>query len=298
MSNHNHLGAFLEALAAAGVHLAEGVQIVPDGELHRARAADDKPGCLSVWYNLHLDSPASGVAGNWRTGAKLTWCGKSQRQLSAKERETLRIRIESDKRRAQVALEARHSDAAARASRIWRQSTPATASHPYLVRKAISPGIARQSGDALVLPVQDFAGQLWGLQFIQPDGGKRFLSGMKKTGCFIPTGGTPDDSRPLWLAEGGATAMTLQALKPGVCVIAACDAGNIASVAQAARTRWPALDIVVCPDFDAVGQTKAKEAAIAARARILPPPELPEGFRGSDWNDWQQFRRQGVAHVA
>ena len=289
----NPLVAFQEAMQAAGVFLAADAHITPDGQLHRARAADDKAGALSIWYNFHADAPCSGVAGNWRTGARLTWCSKRLSALTIAERETLRRRIEQDRAQAQAETERRHADAAARALRMWTVSAPANPNHAYLLKKQIQPGIARQSRGALVLPVQDFTGQLWGLQSIQPDGSKRFISGMAKQGHFIPAGGHPDGTRPLWIAEGFATAATIQAMRPNVCTIAACDAGNLASVATEARRRFPALDIVVCPDFDKIGTTKAKDAAIAARAHILPPPTvIPSGC--SDWNDWTNHRR-GVA---
>lgn len=291
------IAAFRDALASAGVLLAAGVQIVPDGKLHRVRAADDKAGALSIWYNFHPDAPASGAAGNWRTGAKLTWCGKRLQALTSVERETLRLRIEEDKRRAQEATEARHRDAAAKAARIWTDAAPASPRHPYLERKGIAPGIARQSGASLVLPVVDFSGALHGLQFIDEQGGKRFISGMAKQGHFIPSGGTPSPDRPLWIAEGHATACTLSTLQPGACTISACDAGNLLSVATEARKRWSGIDLVICPDFDAIGRQKGQEAAIAARARIMKPDRLPSDLPAwvSDWNDWQQFRRQGVA---
>ena len=296
---NNPLVAFQEAMRAAGVFLAADTHISPDGQLHRARAADDKAGALSIWYNFHADAPASGVAGNWRTGARLTWCGKRLSALTSAERETLRHRIEQDKRRAQEATEARHRDAAARALRIWKDSAPASPNHPYLTRKNITPGIARMSRGALVLPVVDFSGALHGLQFIAEDGVKRFISGMAKQGHFIPSGGTPSPDRPLWIAEGHATACTLSALQPGAVVIAACDAGNLLSVATEARKRWPSLDIVVCPDFDAIGRQKGQEAAEKARARIVKPDKLPADMPASctDWNDWSAWRksqRQGV----
>ena len=216
----NPLVAFQEAMQAAGVFLAADAHITPDGQLHRARAADDKAGALSIWYNFHADAPASGVAGNWRTGARLTWCGKRLSALTSAERETLRRRIEQERAEAQAETERRHADAAARALRIWTDSAPANPNHPYLLKKQIAPGIARMSRGALVLPVQDFSGALHGLQFIDEQGGKRFISGMAKAGHFIPAGGHPDGTRPLWIAEGYATACTLSALQPGVVVIA------------------------------------------------------------------------------
>ena len=282
---------FIDALKSAGVFLAADAHIIPDGQLHRARAADDKAGALSIWYNLHLDTPASGVAGNWKTGARLTWCSKRQSALTASESAEIARRITEDKRRAQEATEARHKDAAAKAIRIWTDAAPASPRHPYLERKGIALGIARQSGASLVLPVVDFSGALHGLQFIDAEGGKRFISGMAKAGHFIPTGGDPDGTRPPWITEGHATAATIQAMRPEVCTIAACDAGNLLSVATEARRRWPSVSLVVCPDFDAIGRQKGQEAAEKARAKILPPPErIPEG--ATDWNDWANHRRE------
>lgn len=281
---------FQNALIGSGIFLAANTPIIPDGQLHRVRAADDKPGALSIWYNFHPDAPASGVAGNWRTGARLTWCSKRQSALSASERAEIARRITDDRKRAQEATEARHKAAAAKAVRIWANSPPAAARHPYLDRKGIIPGIARQSGPSLVLPVMDFDGQLHGLQFIAEDGGKKFLTGMSKQAHFIPVAGLPDGTETLYIAEGFATSATLQTLKPDVCHVAALDCGNLASVAQEARKRWPDISLVIAPDFDLIGQQKGRDAAIASRAMILPmPAHIPDGC--TDWNDWKTARK-------
>jgi putative DNA primase/helicase len=291
---NNPLVAFQEVMRASGVFLAADAHIIPDGQLHRARAADDKAGALSIWYNFHPDAPASGAAGNWKTGARLTWCGKRLSALTASERALLSQRIEQDRRRAQEAQEARHAAASAKAIRIWTDAAPASPNHPYLLKKQIAPGIARMSRGALVLPVVDFSGALHGLQFIDEQGGKRFISGMAKQGHFIPTGKAPDGTRPLYIAEGWATAATIQAMRPNVCTIAACDAGNLPSVATAARRTWGGVPIVIAPDFDKVGQEKGREACTQVGGHWLPTPaDLPTSC--TDWNDWRQFQRQGVA---
>lgn len=293
---NNPVEQFRAALADAGVILHPSATIRADGVLHRARSTDDKPGKVSCWYRLHLDAPVAGAGGSWKSGASVRWCSKRESSLTAKERAELAARILRERAEAQAEQEARHRDAAARALRVWNDSAPAAARHPYLDRKGIAPGIARQCGGALVLPIVDLAGTLHGLQFIAEDGGKKFLSGMAKQGHFIPSGGTPSPDRPLWIAEGHATACTLSALQPGVVVIAACDAGNLLSVATEARKRWSGIDLVICPDFDAIGRQKGQEAAEKARARIMKPDRLPSDLPAwvSDWNDWQQFRRQGV----
>lgn len=291
------IAAFRDALASAGVLLAEGVQIVPDGKLHRVRAHDDKPGQRTAWYRMHLDSPIAGAGGDWRTGVSTRWCSKRESALTAKERAERAARILRERAEAQAEQEARHRDAAAKAIRIWNDSAPAAARHPYLERKGIAPGIARQSGGALVLPVQDFAGTLHGLQFIAGDGSKRFLSGMKKSGCFIRTDGMPSPDSRLLICEGWATGQTLAALSPGAVVLAALDAGNLQAVAVEARRRFPQIDLVIAADADPVGMEKAKAAATASRARwIWPrfPKDAPEGL--SDFNDWSVWRKsQGVS---
>ncbi|MGE0049350.1 MAG: toprim domain-containing protein [Acidithiobacillus sp.] len=287
---------FLATLAAAGIELAPGQSITPDGTLHRVRLASDKPGQKTGWYRLHLDNPPAGVGGDWRTGVKVNWCAKRPERLSPAEREALRRRIKREQAEREAEERARHREAAQRGAWVWSHAEPASPSHEYLQRKHLAPGIARQRGASLVLPVVDFTGHLRGVQFIQRDGTKRFIGGMKKAGAWIPAGPRPDGTRPLWICEGWGTACALQAMRPEVCCIAGLDAGNLASVAIVARNLWPVLDIVICPDFDKVGRQKGQEAAKKARARILPPPaEIPEG--ATDWLDVLNAKRQGVAHA-
>ncbi|MDA8151820.1 MAG: toprim domain-containing protein [Acidithiobacillus sp.] len=296
---NNPLVAFQEAMRAAGVFLAADVHITPDGQLHRARAADDKAGALSIWYNFHPDAPASGAAGNWRTGAKLTWCGKRLSALTASERVEIARRITEDRKRAQEATEARHAAASAKAIRIWNDSAPASPNHPYLLKKQIAPGVSRQRGDMLILSITGFDGDLRGVQTISPTGEKRFTKGMHKQGAFIRTDGMPSPDSRLIIAEGWATASTLAALSPGACVLAALDCGNMQAVAVEARRRFPLIDLVVAADSDPVGMEKAKAAAVASRAKwIWPrfPKDAPAGL--SDFNDWHVWRKsQGVSHA-
>ena len=291
------LMAFQEAMRDSGVFLAADAHITPDGQLHRARAADDKAGSLSIWYNFHPDAPCSGVAGNWRTGARLIWCSKRLSAITSSERAEIARRITDDRKRAQEATEARHKDAATRALRIWTDSAPANPNHAYLLKKQIAPGIARQRGDMLILPITGFDGDLRGVQTISPTGEKRFTKGMQKQGAFIRTDGMPSPDARLLICEGWATAQTLAALSPGAAVLAALDAGNLQAVAVEARRRFPCIDLVIAADADAVGLEKAKAAAVASRAKWIWPT-FPEGVTGSDFNDmqaWRNSQRRGVA---
>lgn len=286
---------FLEHLEAHGIHFAQGVRIVPDGKLHRVPSADDKAGQRTAWFRLHADAPPSGAAGDWRMGISTTWTAKRLQSLTASERESLRQRIERERKEAQAEQEARHRAASAKAARIWADAAPADAGHPYLTRKGIAPGIARESRGALVLPLVGLDGALHGLQFIDENGGKKFLPGTAKKGHYLPVTGTLDDSREIYLVEGWATGAAVASMRPSVQVAAAGDAGNLLPLALAIRERWPSVSLVIAPDFDEIGRQKGREAAEKARAKLLPPPaEIPAG--ASDWNDIFCAKRQGVAH--
>jgi len=293
---NDHPLELFRALQAAGVAPSSPSELVSDGRLHRHHVDGDRRGTRNGWHVLHLDPPASGAGGSWKSGVRVTWCAKSRQALSAVELSILRRRIDQERAAAQAEREAQHRKAAKTGMWVWNYAHAADPSHGYLLRKGLQPGIARQRGDALVLPVLDFSGFLRGVQYIRPDGQKRYIRGMKKAGAFIPTTRRPDGKHPLWIPEGWATACTLQALRPNVCVIAGLDAGNLQAVAVEARRRWPSLDIVLCPDFDPVGIAKAREAALAARAHILPPPaRIPED--ATDWNDVVIATRPGVTHA-
>ena len=131
------VSAFLDAIRAAGISPPS--EIRADGRLHRYRLEEDRKDQLTGWYVLHLDEPASGAFGSWRTGERHTWTAKVERRLSPEERRTIEARIAAD-RAARDAEEAELRRAAAGKARyLWnlaRRDVPAA--HPYLLRTIIS----------------------------------------------------------------------------------------------------------------------------------------------------------------
>ena len=195
--------------------------------------------------------------------------------------------LEERRRREQAAriraARREHTQAADRAMRIWDAAKPAEPGHGYLRRKRVEPHGARQYRGLLCLPVVDFAGALWSLQFIEPDGSKRLLKGGRKAGNHIPVNEPAEPTR-LLLCEGWATGATLAEWEPDAMVLAAVDAGNLEAVVVAARKRFPDLEIVVCGDADAAGLKAAKRAARAVGV-LVAFPEFPPGTEGTDFND-------------
>lgn len=284
------LVAFIAAMIEAGVGPHDPAEIVADGVMHRYRVTGDKPGTRNGYAVLHLDHVPAGYFGSWRHGVAEKWSAKGYHQMSDAERINQRRAIERAKQDAERLRVAKQTEAARRSVDIWKRAQPASAEHPYLVRKRISPGNARQSGDALVLPITASDGRLTSLQFIQPDGAKRLLSGGAKTGSFIVASECDHSSRVL-ICEGWATGRTLSASDPDALVLAAIDAGNLEAVATQARRRWSFLDLVIAGDDDRQtegnpGRTKARAAAVAAGAGLIFP-EWPNGapLHLSDFND-------------
>jgi|YelNatPaOPRAMG01_1025707.scaffolds.fasta_scaffold10875_7 putative DNA primase/helicase len=288
----NPAAGLLAALLETGIRPVDPGCIVADGRLHRFDVEGDKRGSRNGWAVLYADH---GAAGSWKTGATATWTARRQRHLTRAEQDRLHASMRAAKAEAQRQREVEQDEAAQRAAALWSRAKPADSAHPYLLRKGVTPGCARQIGDLLVLPVQDFDGALRSLQFISANGAKKLLRGGAKRGHFIlVTGGLP--AALLVIGEGFATCATVARDFPGAAVLAAIDCGNLEAVATGARRRYPEAHIVIAADDDRQttgnpGLTKAREAARAAGATLIRPawpPGAPPGL--SDFNDlacWQ-----------
>jgi putative DNA primase/helicase len=274
---------FRDAIRAAGLTPPDAIN--DDGELHRF-ASDGKRGNDAGWYVLHGDGVPAGIFGDWRTGLSQTWCADAGRKLSPAEAAALRDRADADKRKREAERERRQFEARGRAARIWHAATPARADHPYLVAKGIKSthGI-RQQGDHLVVPMRD-GDELHSLQFISPDGGKKFLLGGRVAGCYFSIG-VPNGT--LCIAEGFATAASVREAT-GHALAVAFNAGNLEPVAVALRAKLPDVRIIICADDDCTagnpGMTAGANAAHSVGGLIAIPDfgaDRPEG--ATDFND-------------
>ncbi|MBK1720316.1 toprim domain-containing protein [Thiocystis violacea] len=293
-SNWQAIDAFAEAIAAAGLGQPE---IIADGKLHRFRTPDDKASKQSGWFCLHLDRLPAGAFGSWKTGESQTWCAKSREEQTPAERADIRALMAEARRQHQVEREQQQRIAAIRAAGIWNRCGPAPADHPYLLAKAISAHGARLDRHGnLVIPATD--GEiLTTLQFIAPDGSKRFLSGGRIAGCWF--GIQSRKPAPILIGEGFATLATLHQ-ETGAPAVIAFNATNLLPVAKAIRRLNPSDEILICGDDDQwtegnPGRSKARAAALAIGAKVLMPDfsGLDLGSRPTDWNDW--FRLQQAA---
>jgi len=286
---------FRDAIQAAGLTPPD--MIEPDGNLHRF-ASNGKRGDDAGWYALHDDGIPAGSFGDWRNGFSQTWRADIGRKLTPAENAAHRAKLETMRREREAVKAREQSEAASKAAAIWNAAPPATADHPYLTRKGIKASGARLHNDALVIPMRA-GGEIHSLQFIGPDGDKRFLTGGRVTGCYFSIG-NPKGAAALCIAEGFATGATIHEAT-GCPVAVAFNAGNLRAVAKAMREKFPDFKIVVCGDLDksGTGQKAATESAQAISGLVVLPDFTSEELAGdhppSDFNDLHQA--QGLEAV-
>jgi putative DNA primase/helicase len=106
------------------------------------------------------------------------------------------------------------------------------------------------------------------------------LSGgkLKGSSCNI---GTHQSGNPVLIAEGFATGASLFE-QTGHLTVIAFSAGNLKQVAIDTRSLYSTDEIIVCGDNDVsgVGQTAAREAALAIGGKYIIPELV-----GCDFND-------------
>lgn len=197
-----------------------------------------------------------------------------------------------------AARDREQADAAKAAELALKASTPAPADHPYLTAKRIKPHGLRADGVNLLVPMRDTGGNLHSLQRIAPDGDKRFQPGGRVKGCYFGLGKLAGPDGPLIVCEGVATGASIhEATCQAVAV--AFNVGNLLSVAQALRAKYPGLRIILAADDDAQtpgnpGLSKATEAARAVGGLLAVPDfgaDRPD--KATDFNDLHQIAGAG-----
>ena len=279
---------FRAALAARSIVQPE--SIIADGEIYRCDA-EGKNGEGDASYLLHIDGFAAGGFKNWRDG--IGWenwradIGRELTSASKKAGELWPLLRERSKRRKPSSAKLKRRR---RRKRIWSEGEEAV-EHPYLGRKGVAAHGARLSRGDLVLPLRDAEGVLRNLQFIKPDGTKKYLFGGQVSGCYFAIG-QPGDV--ILIGTGFATSVSGHEAA-GYPVAVAFSDSNLRAVAEVLRSELPNVRIVILADddhrkFGNPGITKAREAAAAvggATAVSEFGPDRPE--KATDFNDMTQI---------
>lgn len=287
---NNNLNDFHQVISAAG--LTPPVKIIDDGQIHRF-SSNGKRGDDAGWYILHSDGVAAGTFGCWRLGFTQDWCSKSVNTMTAMELESHRKRVEAMKLEREAETIRRHQEAAVKAQKLWDGAEPVDAEHPYLVNKNVRPHGLRHVNDSLIVPLYN-GDQLVSLQFISPDGEKRFLTGGQIKGSYSPIGAMQPGQK-IYVCEGWATGATIHQ-STGCAVYCAMNAGNLLDVGRYIRCEFPHKELVIAGDDDRLtkGNPGRKAALLAASTLdcdvVFPPFPDDAPMELSDFNDLQNWR--------
>lgn len=172
-----------------------------------------------------------------------------------------------------------------RAKMIWEHSVNAPVNFPYLQKKKISPHGSKLYKHFLVLPLFSTEGHITSLQFVDPNGEKKFLAGGKTVGSYFLLG---EPKGIICIAEGFATAASIREAT-GYTTAIAFSSGNLKQTAVGLKKRYPDVDIIICGDTDPTGMQKAHEAAETIGVKLALPvfnqEEKIGGKNPSDFND-------------
>ena len=283
--NASAIDKFQDAIRAAGMTAPDTIEA--DGKLHRF-APNGTRGDDAGWYVLHDDGIPAGAYGNWRTSEFQSWRADIGRKLTRAEAAAHHAKVDAMRREREAEEIRQEADARQRAMVAWVEAKNCEM-HPYLTRKGIAAHGTRLIGADLAMPLRDTEGVIHSLQTITPDGAKRFMPGGRVKGCYFSVG-TLNGATALCICEGFATAASIhEATQHPVAV--AFNAGNLLSVSQSLRKKYPDLKLIICADDDFrtegnPGVTKATEAARAIGGLLAVPDfgtNRPEG--ATDFND-------------
>ncbi|MBX9621344.1 MAG: DUF3987 domain-containing protein [Alphaproteobacteria bacterium] len=275
----NYVEDFIQAMNQAGISFNG--NIVEDGTIHRFSTGNksQKDGWY-VFYGL------AGAFGDWRQGLSKTW-NLSNAQAPGLDKEQLFEQIQKVKETADEERTRKQEESATLALNEWNSASD-VGNSPYLEKKKVESFGTRFKSDQLIIPLRDITDTLWSLQYISPDGTKRFLTGGRKKGCFH-TLGVLEDGKPLIIVEGYATGASVHRATQQATVIS-FDAGNLDPVIEALKKAYPKSLIVIAGDDDSwkeknTGRTAAEEAAQKYGCSLVFPVFKNTEIHPTDFND-------------
>lgn len=258
----NSLNDVVLQMAGAGIAGIAASDLHADGKVHRFRPDGERGTKRSAWYVLYHYTTASGrefFTGAFGRGPDTFKVEVERHQWSAAERDEFKA---EQSRRAREVMEQRRGAAKAaaeKAKRLWDGARDEGRS-AYLDRKKVRAyGTRFGFRDSLMVPVRDLDGRLWSVQWILPDGSKRFTTDSEIRGHFHLLGQYTGEG---WLvfAEGYATAASIR-VATGLPVVAAFDANNLAPVIEAWRGRYPKGLFLIAGDDDRQLQERLQTCA-------------------------------------
>ncbi len=232
--------------------------IEDDGKIHRFDAPDEKRGRKSAWYVCH---GTHGAFGDWVSGLTFPW-HEAQERRGYSDAET-KVRDAEEYAKAAKRFNQAEKDRLKATEKVNQmildsEWLPAKM-HDYVRRKKLNIGSVLALGTRILIPLINVKGDVVSLQYIFPDGDKRFVKHINVQDCYHVIGSkmTPDGKtthRMMYLTEGWATGCTIHEVT-GKPVVVAFSAGNLKGVADMWKSRGR---LVVAADNDHATRVRGK----------------------------------------
>jgi putative DNA primase/helicase len=270
---------FINAMRQAGIILKG--ELIADGNLHRF--APYNKNTQDGWYVFY---GMAGVFGDWSQDIHQRW-SLNKENLSFEEKERLSNQLKRAQQIAEQERQHQYETIAKIALERWNSYSKSGTSL-YLSKKQVKPFGVRFDQSSLVVPLKDVLGKLWSLEWIYPDGIKRFLKGGRKKGCFHTLGALAN-GKSIIVSEGYATGASLF-MAAHLPTIIAFDAGNLEAVVEELKRAYPKSPLLIAGDDDTskeknIGRIKAEEAARKHKCLVtFPKFKSIEGTQ-TDFND-------------
>ena len=181
---------FLSFMSENGMEPDPKKGLVIDGSIGRAFVNLGGERKLSGWYQLWLDQKVPfGRIGDYRVSMDqptAIWKPENRKRQTITKAE--REEIKRLQKEVEIKKAIKYSKSAKRSQTLWDGYNDCEV-HPYLEnKKVLSYGLRIDDKDRLVIPLLDINLSIVGLQYIDPEGKKLFLTGSKKSGSFFILG--------------------------------------------------------------------------------------------------------------
>lgn len=274
---------FREVMINAGLTPPDYIKV---GEIHRFPGVGKKKGNTAGWCRLFEDC-RGGSFGDWSTDLNQSWQINDGINLTQQEKADFKRCIEETREANQITKVKQQDEAAKKAQNIWNNSPHAT-EHAYLKRKQVKPYGVKVSRGNLVIPIY-INDTMTSIQYIEPNGSKRFLGGGKiKGGIFYI--GDEKLTETICIGTGFATCASIHEATGFLTVVTFND-GNLQTGAQAVAKQYPNSILVICSDDDwkkntNTAITKARAAAkLVGGVVALPTFDSHRPDWATDFND-------------
>ena len=255
---------FLSFMSENGMEPDPKKGLVIDGSIGRAFVNLGGERKLSGWYQLWLDQKVPfGRIGDYRVSMDqptAIWKPENRKRQTITKAE--REEIKRLQKEVEIKKAIKYSKSAKRSQTLWDGYNDCEV-HPYLEKKKVlSYGLRIDDKDRLVIPLLDINLSIVGLQYIDPEGKKLFLTGSKKSGSFFILGQEIlKTSDKIYFCEGYATGASIykDMEQP---VFVAFDAYNLLPVVEQVFEVMKDRTFVFIADNDdsKTGEKEAKKA--------------------------------------